>query len=235
MIAGIGIGLPPILKFGSREMIERVARPVIAGEKCICLAITEPYAGSDVAKIRTIGVPVPGGWCVTGVKKWITNGVYADYFTTLCRTESSGMCMFLVERDEDETKVQTRLIKTSYSTAAGTAYVTLNSAFVPERNVVGQIGQGFLQVMKNFNFERFGMICGGNRHSRMVVEQCFKWASQREVFGKKLISQPLIRFKLAQMIAEVEVRILHPTLPCSRRHNYTNKLKRRTNRACTVG
>ena len=48
------------------------------------------------------------------------------------------------------------------------------------------------------------MIVGGNRHSRMVCEECFKWASQRKVFGKTLISQPMIRFKLAQMIAEVE-------------------------------
>jgi len=204
MIAGIGIGLPPILKFGSDEMIERVVPDVIRGEKCICLAITEPYAGSDVAKIRTTGTAAPGGWRVDGVKKWITNGVYADYFTTLVRTKKHGMCMLLVERDEDEMEVQTRLIKTSYSTCAGTAYVTFTNAFVPERNVVGKLGRGFYQVMQNFNFERFGMICGGNRHARMVVEQCFLWASQRKVFGKSLISQPLIRFKLAQMVAEVE-------------------------------
>ena len=58
--------------------------------------------------------------------------------------------------------------------------------------------------MANFNFERWGMICGGNRHSRMVVEECFKWATQRKVFGKALSEQPVIRFKLGQMIAEVE-------------------------------
>ena len=57
---------------------------------------------------------------MSGVKKWITNGVYADYFTTLCQTELFGPSMLLVERDEDEIQVQTKLIKTSYSPAAGT-------------------------------------------------------------------------------------------------------------------
>ena len=75
---------------------------------------------------------------------------------------------------------------------------------MPRRNLVGKKGRGFYQTMANFNFERWGMIVGGNRHSRMVCEECFKWASQRKVFGKTLISQPMIRFKLAQMIAEVE-------------------------------
>ncbi len=122
IIAGIGIGLPPIVKFGSPEMVERVVPQVLRGDKTICLAISEPYAGSDVLKIRTRAVqdPSTGEWKVSGVKKWITNGVYADYFTTLCQTEQFGPTMLLVERDEDEIQVQTKLIKTSYSPAAGT-------------------------------------------------------------------------------------------------------------------
>ena len=58
--------------------------------------------------------------------------------------------------------------------------------------------------MANFNHERWGMVVGGNRHSRFVVEECLKWAMQRQVFGKALIQQPVIRFKLGQMIADVE-------------------------------
>ena len=114
IIAGIGIGLPPIVKFGSPEMVERVVPQVIRGDKTICLAISEPYAGSDVQKIRTHAIQKQNGdWEVSGVKKWITNGVYADYFTTLCKTEEFGPTMLLVERDEDEVHVQTKLIKTS--------------------------------------------------------------------------------------------------------------------------
>ena len=58
--------------------------------------------------------------------------------------------------------------------------------------------------MANFNKERWGMVAGGNRLSRLMVSECFKWAAQRDVFGKKLIEQPVIRQKLAAMAAEVE-------------------------------
>jgi len=204
LIGGMAIGLPPLVKFGSPEMIREYAVPIIKGEKRICLAISEPYAGSDVAQIRCTATPTSdGGWCVNGVKKWITGGMVADYFTTLCRTEKHGSVMLLIERGDGST-VNTKPIKTSYSAAAGTSYVTLHNAIVPPKNVIGKVGNGFLQTMANFNFERWGMICAGNRHSRLVVEECMKWALSRKVFGKALIQQPVIRFKLAEMIADVE-------------------------------
>jgi alkylation response protein AidB-like acyl-CoA dehydrogenase len=58
--------------------------------------------------------------------------------------------------------------------------------------------------MANFNIERWGMVCAGNRLSRLMVEECFRWAMVRKVFGKKLVEQPVIRLHLAQMAAEVE-------------------------------
>jgi len=176
----------------------------MGGEKRICLAISEPYAGSDVAQIRSTATPrSDGSWVVSGVKKWITGGMVADYFTTLCRTEKHGPVMLLVERGDGST-VSTKPIKTSYSAAAGTAYVTYHNAIVPAENLIGKVGNGFHQTMANFNFERWGMICVGNRHSRMVVEECMKWALSRKVFGKPLIQQAVIRYKMAEMIAAVE-------------------------------
>ena len=75
---------------------------------------------------------------------------------------------------------------------------------VPVEYTVGKEGQGFFYAMANFNKERWGMVASGNRMSRLMVEECFKWAMQRKVFGKRLIDQPVIRFKLGQMAAEVE-------------------------------
>jgi alkylation response protein AidB-like acyl-CoA dehydrogenase len=201
---GMSIGLPPLLKFGTPEMIHKYAVPVMRGEKRICLAISEPYAGSDVAQIRTTATPASdGSWNVSGVKKWITGGMMSEYFTTLTRTEKHGSVMLLVERG-DGASVSTKPIKTSYSPAAGTAYVVMQDAVVPAENVVGKIGKGFIQTMANFNFERWTMICVGNRHSRLVVEECMKWALSRKVFGKALIQQPVIRYKMAEMLAAVE-------------------------------
>ena len=85
----------------------------------------------------------------------------------------------------------------------------MDEVVVPPENLIGTPGQGFYQTMGNFNIERWQMIVGGNRHSRMIAEECMKWAMQRSVFGKPLIQQPVIRFKLGQMIADV-VRLQTP-------------------------
>lgn len=204
LYGGMSIGLPPLLKFGSQHIIKNYAVPCIKGGKRICLAISEPYAGSDVAQIRTTAtLGSDGNWRVSGVKKWITGGMVADYFTTLVRTEKHGFCMMLIERGDGST-VSTKPIKTSYSPAAATAYVTIHNAVVPPENVIGKLGQGFFQTMANFNFERWSMVVAGNRHSRMVLEECMKWAMQRKVFGKPLVQQPVIRAKLAEMAANIE-------------------------------
>lgn len=128
--------------------------------------------------------------------------MYADYFTTLCSLKNGkGMVLLMVERDDT---VSTKPIKTSYSAAAGTAYVEFDQTLVPANNLIGKEGMGFMYAMANFNKERWGMVAAGNRMSRLMVAECFKWAVQRDVFGKKLIEQPVIRMKLAAMAAEVE-------------------------------
>lgn len=107
----------------------------------------------------------------------------------------------LIERGEG---LETRPIKTSYSASAGTAYVTYESVKVPVENLLGRENQGFRCIMHNFNHERWYIVAGANRASRLVVEECFKWAHQREVFGKPLVEQPVIRAKLARIASLVE-------------------------------
>lgn len=211
IIAGISIGLPPVLHFGSPELIERIAMPVLAGDKRICLAISDPYAGSDVSGMMATAATTPdgSGYVVDGLKKWITNGTFADYFTTAVRTsrpgkdgkQQGGVSLMVVERQEGLT---TKAIKTSSSGAAGTALVVYEGVPVPRANLIGKENQGFAYIMSNFNNERWGMIVSGNRHARLITEECFKWATQRKVFGKPLIEQPVIRNKLAMMVSEVE-------------------------------
>ncbi|KAI8920675.1 acyl-CoA dehydrogenase [Entophlyctis helioformis] len=135
--------------------------------------------------------------------QWITNGVDCDYFTTAVRTGpgAGGISMLLIERSDG---LETKKIKTSYSSAAGTSYVIMENVKVPVENLLGKEGGGFQVIMYNFNHERWLIICGILRITRLVVEECFKWANQRKVFGKSLLEQPVIRNKLAHMIAEVE-------------------------------
>eukprot|EP00746_Dinoflagellata_sp_MGD_P162137 gnl/MRDRNA2_/MRDRNA2_89561_c0_seq1.p1 gnl/MRDRNA2_/MRDRNA2_89561_c0~~gnl/MRDRNA2_/MRDRNA2_89561_c0_seq1.p1 ORF type:complete len:563 (+),score=98.46 gnl/MRDRNA2_/MRDRNA2_89561_c0_seq1:122-1690(+) len=201
---GFIIGCPPVLKFGSPELIQRVAVPCLLGHKRICLAISDPYAGSDVSNITCTARREGDFYVVSGVKKWITGGMTADFFATAVRTggpSRGGISFLLIERDET---VTTKPIKTSYTSAAGTSYVIFEDTRVPVGNLLGAENKGFKLVMANFNHERWAMAVGGNRMSRLVLEESFKWAMQRSVFGKKLIEQAVIREKLAHMVSQIE-------------------------------
>merc|ERR1719204_136046 len=101
--------------------------------------------------------------------------------------------MLLIEKCKE---VSVKKIKSSYSPAAGTALVMFDNVKVPVENLLGQENQGFKVIVVNFNHERWMIVTQVLRLARLVVEECIKWANQRKVFGKPLMSQPVIRGKI---------------------------------------
>lgn len=204
---GLTIGMPPVLKWGRPEVKARVAPGVLKAENVICLAITEPMAGSDVANLRASAVKKDDHYLVNGEKKWITNGIFADYFTVAVRTGSlkdgmKGLSLLLVERDMPG--VTTRKMKCSGVWSSGTTYITLEDVKVPLANLIGKEGKGGEMMMSNFNHERFGFCVMSNRFSRVCLEESLKFATKRKTFGKPLIEHAVIRWKLAEMARMVE-------------------------------
>jgi len=200
------ISAPAIYHFSSNEMRQQVGGPLLRGDKWSCLAISEPFAGSDVAGLKTTAELTPDGkhYVVNGVKKWITEGAYADYFVTAVRTGGAGakgISMLLIERGEG---VETKQIKTTYSTSAGTALVILSDVKVPVENLMGKTNDGFRLIMYNFNHERWMIVNSLMGQVRAAITDAFLWAKQRKVFGKPLIDQPVIRNKLASSVAAME-------------------------------
>lgn len=205
MFLGLNVGLPPVLKFGTKEMQRRVAPDCLSGKKFICLAITEPYAGSDVSAIRTTARREGDYFIVNGNKKWITNGIFADYFTVAVRTGgpgSRGISLLLIEKDMPG--VGTRRMDCTGMWASGTTYVTFDDVKVPVSNLIGEENQGFKLIMYNFNHERWAMVTMANRFARTCYEEAFKYSMQRETFGKKLIEHQVIRLKVAEMARQLE-------------------------------
>ncbi|KAI8976006.1 acyl-CoA dehydrogenase/oxidase [Pilobolus umbonatus] len=205
LCGGLGIGLPPIVHFGSKYLQEKVVRDCLAGTKFICLAITEPSGGSDVAGLMTEARDMGDHYLLNGEKKWITNGVFADYFTVACRTGPpgfNGISFLLVEKDMPG--VTTRQMKCSGVWSSGTAYITFEDVKVPKENLIGKENKGFKYIMWNFNSERMGIVVQANRFARVCVEEALKYANKRKTFGKKLIDHPVIRNKFAHMIRKVE-------------------------------
>eukprot|EP00742_Colponemidia_sp_Colp-10_P000836 GILJ01000906.1.p1 GENE.GILJ01000906.1~~GILJ01000906.1.p1 ORF type:complete len:550 (-),score=77.59 GILJ01000906.1:98-1747(-) len=207
LYCGLFIGLPPVVHFGSQQLQDQVCGPCLTGDKVICLCITEPYAGSDVANLQTTAVKTPDGkhYIVNGEKKWITNGVFADFFTVAVRTGGPGMggvSMLVIERSMPG--VTTKQMNCSGVWSSGTAYITFEDVKVPVENLIGVENNGFKYVMYNFNHERWGIALQATRMARVCLEESVKYAFKRSTFGKLLIEHPVIRFKLAHMARQVE-------------------------------
>ncbi|KAI9052684.1 hypothetical protein LZ554_004023 [Drepanopeziza brunnea f. sp. 'monogermtubi'] len=209
VVGGFGIGGPPMVKFGKPELVKRILPGILNGDKRICLAITEPDAGSDVANLGCEAVLSEDGkhYIVNGEKKWITNGIWCDYFTTAVRTGTkesgmNGVSVLLIERDFGG--VSTRRMDCQGVWSSGTTYVTFEDVKVPVENLIGKANQGFKVIMTNFNHERIGIIIQCVRFSRVCYEESVKYAHKRRTFGKKLIEHPVIRLKLAHMARQIE-------------------------------
>ena len=156
LIGGLGIGLPVVLHSENEKMKQEVGIPVLRGEKTIALAVSEPTAGSDVANLKTTAIEDGDFYVVNGMKKWITCGTFADYFTTAVRTggEGSGLLgieMLLIERTREG--VNTRAMDCMGVKGSGTAFVTFDNVRVPKANLLG----GVQMVLQNFVTERFGL------------------------------------------------------------------------------
>jgi acyl-CoA dehydrogenase len=200
----LGIGLPPVLALGSEEMKERIAPAVLAGDKRISLAITEPSGGSDVAQLKTHARRDGDSFVVDGSKMFITGGMRADYFTTAVRTGGaglSGISLVLIEADRAGVS-RTKLEKQGWW-ASDTAAVYFDSVRVPAENLLGGENQGFLGIVHNFNGERLGMASGACASARVCLEEAVKWAQVRETFGKRLADHQVIRHKIADMLRQI--------------------------------
>lgn len=161
---GITIGLAPVLKFGDKELKEEIAPKVFRGEASISLAISEPWAGSDVANLKTTAVLKGDNFIVNGAKKWITGGLWANWFTTAVRTSDKGMNGISILVIPSNLKgVSVRHMKCQGVWASGTSYISFENVEVPKRYLVGEIDEGFKLIMYNFNHERlhFGFMAEG--------------------------------------------------------------------------
>ncbi|EFX03379.1 acyl-dehydrogenase domain containing protein [Grosmannia clavigera kw1407] len=207
LVGGFGIGCPPLVKFGRKSLKDRILPGILNGDKRICLAITEPDAGSDVANLTCEAKLSEDGkhYIVNGEKKWITNGIWSDYFTTAVRTGGPGMngvSLLLIERSFGG--VSTRKMDCQGVWSSGTTYITFEDVKVPVENLLGKENQGFRVIMTNFNHERIGIIIQCLRFSRVCYEEAVRYAHKRRTFGKSLIEHDVIRLKLAHMARQIE-------------------------------
>jgi acyl-CoA dehydrogenase len=201
------IGLPPVARWGSDALKDRVIPPVLAGDKIAALAVTEPGGGSDVAALQTRAVREGDEYVISGEKTFITSGMRADFFTVAVRTNpdhkgAGGISALLVEGDSPGLS-RTELKKMGWW-SSDTAHLRFDRVRVPAANLLGRENEGFKVFMHNFNMERLVMAAGACMHAQVCTEEALAWARERRTFGEPLASRQVIRHKLADMAMRVE-------------------------------
>lgn len=197
----------PVFQFGSEELKRRVVPSFLKGDTNLCLCMSEPSAGSDVSALSTTAEKTEDGqhFIVNGEKKWITGGLYADYFVVAARTGVAGpkgLSLLLLEKEM--IGLTCKKMKCTGSWASGTTYVTMEDVKVPRQNLMGKENGGFKLMMFNLNHERWYVAALATRNARTCLEEAILYSQKRKTFGKKLIEHQAIRLKIAQMAAHVE-------------------------------
>ncbi len=200
-----GIGLPPVVNYGSDAMKEEVVPAVLAGEKRISLGITEPGAGSDVANISCSAVREGSHYVVNGSKTFISGGMRADWLTAAVRTGDAGVggiSLLLIPMDAEGVS-RTKLDKKQGWWCSDTATIYLDNVKVPVANLIGEENQGFLPIVHNFNTERIGIVALSLASAKVCMEEAAQWAADRKTFGKPLSKHQVIRHKFAEMLKRI--------------------------------
>jgi alkylation response protein AidB-like acyl-CoA dehydrogenase len=197
---GNSIGAPPVINYGTPEQKKKFLPDIYKGKTRFCLGITEPDAGSDVAGITTTAERRGDVYIVNGTKKWITNAIFADYATTAVRTGGpgrKGVSALVIPLKAKG--VTCRKLENSGVHASGSTYIEFDDVEVPISNLLGRENEGFDIIMSNFNHERLWLACTSLRMARVCAEDAYIHAITRETFGRKLITNQIIRAKFSSM------------------------------------
>jgi alkylation response protein AidB-like acyl-CoA dehydrogenase len=212
------MAMPPILAFGTEEQKQHWVRPAIEGKAILCLGITEPDAGSDVAGIKTRAVKDGDEYVINGSKTYITNGHRAHGIVLVTKTgdggagmgetgvggtQSDGFTLFLVPMDSPGVIREKRLKKLGMH-ASDTALLAFNEVRVPESAVLGQVGKGFYHIMWELQGERLIGAAGAVAGAQHVFDRTLEYAKQRQAFGRAIGHFQVIRHKFAEMATKIE-------------------------------
>ena len=192
---------------GDERIKQEYLRPSIEGKKIGCLCISEPFAGSDVAGMRTTAVKEGNEWVINGSKTFITNGVYSDYLVVSAKTDPEakgrGISMFLIDRDTPGVSAS-KLDKLGWR-ASDTGEIAFDNVRIPAENLMGQENKGFAYLMQHLALERLIMAVNAHARAEYAVEYTTQYMSERMAFGKTLDRFQVLRHRIAHMASDVEI------------------------------
>ena len=197
---------PALARFGSDELRREYLAPTIAGDQVACLGVSEPGGGSDVAAVRTTARRDGGDYVVNGTKMWITNGLKADWCCLLANT-SEGPAhknKSLIVVPMDAAGISRQKIHKIGMNSSDTAQLFFDNVRVPQRNLIGQEGLGFTFQMLQFQEERLWGAASSLRSMDRLIDQTIEYTRQRQAFGRSILDNQVVHFRLAELRTEVE-------------------------------
>jgi citronellyl-CoA dehydrogenase len=198
---------PALARFGSPELKRDYLEPVIRGEQVCSIAVSEAGAGSDVASIKTTARRDGDDYVINGSKMWITTGTQSDWACMLVNTGEGKVhqnkSLLIVPLDAKGVDRKTKLDKLGMR-ASDTAMIFLDNVRVPRRNLIGTEGMGFMYQMLQFQEERlFGAASNIDAMTNIIAETT-DYTRQRQAFGKSILDNQYVHFRLAELKTEVE-------------------------------
>jgi acyl-CoA dehydrogenase len=201
------LALEPVIAGASDALLQKYVAPMVEKPIMAAYGVTEPGAGSDVAGIRTTAEKKGDRYVLNGSKMWITNAGVADWYFVLAYTDKTagykGMTGFVVERGWKGVQVGKKEVNLGQR-CSDTRGITFTDVEVPEENVVGKVGGGWMLAMGAFDHTRPLVASAAVGVARAAMEHAMKYASERQTMGKPIAQHQAIQFMLAEMARDIE-------------------------------
>jgi alkylation response protein AidB-like acyl-CoA dehydrogenase len=205
--ASVGLCGAPLFHFGSDAQKARWLVPIMTVEKIGCFALTEPGAGTDAAAIQTAAKKVDGGWVLNGEKALITNAPIADVAIVMAVTDKGagvgGVTMFCVDLSKPGVSRSAPYKKMGLR-GSETGGLVFEDVRLDDSDVVGEVGQGFIQAMQTLELGRIGMCHFGIGIAEAAYDAARKYATERIAFKKPIAKLQAVHFKIADMKVEID-------------------------------
>jgi citronellyl-CoA dehydrogenase len=203
---------PALARFGSEELKRQFLAPAIAGDMVGCIGVSEPGAGSDVAAIKSVARKDGDDYLISGQKMWITNSLQADWMCMLVNTSDGpahkNKSLVMVPMREKGKLVKgievAQKIRKIGMNSSDTGLIYFDEVRVPQRNLIGTEGSGFIYQMQQFQEERLWCAASTLEALTNCIAWTVEWAQERKLFGASLADQQWVQFKLAELKTEVE-------------------------------
>jgi citronellyl-CoA dehydrogenase len=198
---------PALAEHGSAELRAEFLTPAIQGELVACLGVSEVGGGSDVASIKTTAKKDGDDYVVNGGKMWTTNGTQADFCCLLANTSEGAphrnKSLIIVPMNTPGVTASKPLKKMGMH-SSDTAQLHFDNVRVPRRNLIGEEGMGFIYQMEQFQIERLWGAMNNVGMAQRAIDTTIAYTRERQVFGRAVLDNQAVHFKLAEFQAELE-------------------------------